>query len=99
VPVINIWPVPDANGPYELVYRRSRQIQDADFSGGAQLNVPYRFQKAFVDELAADLAVKFAPDRAEGLAVLANKSFTEAAEEDREKVSTFLVPDFSGLFG
>lgn len=99
VPVLNIWPVPDANGPYELVYRRSRQIQDADLMNGLQLQAPYRFQAAFVSDLAADLAIKFAPDRAQALAARASSLFLEAASEDVERVSTFIAPDFSGLFG
>ena len=99
VPVMNVWPVPDANGPYELRYRRSRQIQDADIVGGAQLQVPYRFLEAFTSELASHLAQKFAYDRVPTLKQYAVEQWTLASEEDREKVSTYLIPDFSGYYG
>lgn len=99
VPVINVWPVPDANGPYELRYRRSRQLQDADLINGVQLGAPFRFLEAFTSELAARLAVKFAPDRAQGLAQIAASEWELAASEDREKISTWLVPNFADYYG
>jgi hypothetical protein len=99
IPVINIWPVPDASGPYELIYRRSRQIQDADLVSGIQANMPYRFLEAYTSDLALRLAEKFAMDRVPMLAQHAIQEWQLASEEDRERVSTYLVPDFSGYFG
>jgi len=99
VPVFNIWPVPDENGPYELRYRRSRQIQDADLAGGLQIQTPYRFLEAFTADLAAHLALKFAPDRLAVLKPYATEQWVLASEEDREVVSTYIVPDFAGYYG
>jgi len=98
VPVFNIWLVPDQNGPYELRYYRSRQVQDSDIVNGLQAQVPYRFLESYVADIAAHLAMKFAPDRVQTLASYAQEQWVLASEEDREKVSTFLVPDFSGYF-
>lgn len=99
VPILNFWPVPDANGPYELHYWRHRQVQDADIAGGQTIEIPYAFQEAFVSSLAANLAVKWAPERAKDLMLYAQERFTEAADNNRERVSTFVVPDVSGYFG
>ena len=95
-PVLNIWPTPDGNGPYELRYRASCQIQDADILNGQVMAIPYRFQEAFAAALTANLAMKVAPDRAEKLMQYAEVQWEAAAEEDREKVSFYLVPDLSG---
>lgn len=99
VPVFNIWLTPGPiNGVYQLVYRRSRQVQDADITGGQQLQVPYRFLESFVSDLAAHLAMKWAPARFKDLSAYAAQEWTLASEEDREKISTFFVPDLSGYF-
>jgi hypothetical protein len=99
VPVFNLWLVPGAvNGVYQLRYYRSRQVQDADISGGQQLAVPYRFLEAFVADLAAHLAMKWMPARAQLLTSYAQEQWVLASEEDRERVSSFLVPDFSGYY-
>ena len=98
IPQINVWPIPDANGPYELRYYRSRQIQDADIASGQVLGVPYRLLESFTADLTAHLAMKWAPIRARDLAAYAAEQWTLAAEEDRERTSTFLVPDMSGYF-
>ena len=97
-PVFNIWEVPFPNGNYVLFYRRSRQVQDADFISGQQLQVPFRFLESFTSELGAHLAMKFAPDRAQTLAAYAQEQWVLASSEDTEKVSFYLVPDFSGYF-
>lgn len=98
VPVFNVWQAPDANGPYELRYRRQRQIQDADITSGKQMELPYRFLEAFTAGLAALLAQKWATDRFDKLMLYAEQKWMEAAAEDTEKTSHFLVPDLSGYY-
>lgn len=98
IPVMHIWPVPAASGPYQLVYRASQQIQDADITNGQVLNVPYRFYEAFVSALTAAMAQKLAPAMATSLASYAALCFQESADEDRERVSSYLTPDFSSYF-
>jgi hypothetical protein len=97
-PVFNIWPQPDANGPYELRFKASRQVMDADIVNGQVLGVPFRMLEAFTSDLAAALSLKWAPERLAVLKQEASEKWEEAAEEDREKVSDFIVPDLSGYF-
>jgi hypothetical protein len=97
-PVVRVWYVPDQNGPYELRFRASRQVMDTDIANGQSLGVPMRFFEAFVSALAAQLAIKWAPDRAVGLKALAAEEWNLAATEDREKVSTFIGGDLSQYF-
>jgi len=102
-PEFNVWLVPDQNGPYELRYKASQQVSDADIINGQTLNVPYRFLESFTADLAAALAVKFPPDPKTGITPVALKQYamsvwSEAADEDREKVSTYMVPDMSSYF-
>lgn len=93
-----IWLTPDGNGPYELRYYVWRQIQDANVQGGDTPDMPYRFLEALTSAVAAHLAMKWAPDRAQSLAAYAAQCWKEASDEDREKVSWFPVPDMSGYF-
>lgn len=93
-----IWLVPDNNGPYELRYRMWRQVQDADFTMGQQLDVPYRLYEAFCADLAAHLAMKWAPERVKDLTAYAIAQWQLASDEDTERVPTFITPDLSGYF-
>lgn len=97
-PVFNIWPQPDANGPYELRYRASRQVMDADIVGGQTLAIPFRFLEAFSCDLASALSMKWAPERHAVLKQEGAEQWEMAAVEDTERVSTFLTPDLSGYF-
>lgn len=95
-PVFYIWPVPDANGPYELRYMASQQVQDADIVSGQTLQVPYRMVESFAADLAAHLSMKFAPSQQQRLAAYAAEQWGLAGNEDIEKTSLFMVPDLSG---
>lgn len=96
--VIRVWPVPDDNGPYMLCYYAMTQMQNANPVNGLGADVPFRWLEAYTAELAAHLAIKFAPERAEKLMAYAKMMYSEAQAEDREKVSTFVVPDLSGYY-
>lgn len=98
IPVFNVWPQVNSANTYQLVYRRSRYVFDADIVGGQQLDVPQRFLKAFVSGLAADLAVKWAPERAVPLAAVAMQDWNEAAAEDEERVPLYIAPDMTGYY-
>jgi hypothetical protein len=98
VPQVNPWPVPDQNGPYELRTYLMRQIQDVNPTGGQTVDIPDRFDMAFTLALAADLAMKWVPDRWAALDGAAVKAMTIAMDADREMCSTFLMPDVQGYF-
>lgn len=95
-PVFFVWPVPDGNGPYELRYKASQQIQDADIGAGQTIQLPYRMLESFTADLAAHLAMKVAPSEQQRLAAYAAEQWQLSGSEDRERTSTFMVPDLSG---
>ena len=97
-PVFNVWLVPDQNGPYELRYYASQQVQDAHVSSGETLQVPYRFLESFAADVAAHLSMKWAPQRTQALAAYAAEQWALASDEDRERVSSFFTPDFSSYY-
>jgi hypothetical protein len=92
-PVLNLWPTPNANYPY-LIFNRMVYAQDI----GKLLNnvdAPQRFYEAIVSGLAAKLALKFAPDRYQMLAGLADEAYSRAAESDTEAVPLRIAPTFN----
>lgn len=98
ISTITMWPVPDGNGPYVFFAYGMRRIQDAAATGGQTADVPYRFIDALCAEMAKRLARKYAPALVQALTLEAQESWGFAAEEDRERVQTFIVPDTSGYF-
>ncbi len=91
-PTINLWPVPDDT--YDaFVYKAMTTAQDA----GALINqgqVPQRFLRTLTYEIAAELALQFAPDRFPVLSQLATELHDRAAIEDRERVPLRITPNF-----
>lgn len=98
VPQVNPWPVPDVNGPYELRTYLMRQIQDANPSGGQTIDLPDRFDMAFMLQQAKFLSMKWAVDRYQMIKGEADAAMQVAMDADREMVSTFLMPDVQGYF-
>ena len=98
-PQVTLWQVPDGNGPYELRYYRSRQIEDVNPQGSETVNIPYRFMEAFCAAGAAHFAVKWKTEDAEKLALDAAVKWTEASDEDRERVSIYMVPNTGAYWG
>lgn len=95
-PQFYVYPAPDGNGPYTLNYYAVHRDQDA--ANASQLDLPYRYLKAFSDALAAELALTYAPDRAVMLANVAIGSKQRADEQDRENVPLFVVPALAGYY-
>lgn len=98
IPTVTLWQVPDSGGPYQFFYYRMRRIQDASATSGQTADIPYRFLESLCAEMAARLARKYAPALLASLQMDAKAMWAEAAEEDRERVQMFLVPDTSGYF-
>lgn len=92
-PVIVLWPVPDASIPYVLVYWRLRRMQDAGNGPNTQ-DIPFRFLPALIAGLSYQMAMKF-PEGVARLQMLKaqyDEAWGLAADEDREKAPTRLVP-------
>jgi hypothetical protein len=98
-PQVTFWQVPDSNGLYEFRAYRMRQIQDSSPAMGQTLDAPNRFLEPFTAALTAKLAEKFRPELFMDKLKLAELSWSEAAQEDREKVSLYLAPDCSSYMG
>jgi len=97
-PVINIWQVPDGNGPYALKYYRMRRLQDASPTMGQTPDVPFRHVDALCADLAARLAMKYAPALFKDLKMEAKEAWGEAWLADREHVDLNLAPDFGRYY-
>ena len=78
-----------------MVYNTMQSVQDpGSYTNTADM--VQRFMDALAAELAARLAVKFAPARYPDLAALAATAYQIAATEDTENVPMRLVPDMTG---
>lgn len=97
-PTITVWPVPDANGPYQLNLYRFVQQDDVNMRGTQGADVPFRFLEAFIANVAAHLAMKWAQDKYQALQQYADRMFSEASDADREKVGFWFSPQLDGYF-
>lgn len=94
-PTINFYLTPDGNET-SFTYYAVQQIQDAAFTNGQVADVPYLWLNAFAKALAAELAISWAPERAEGLLALADKTWTAAALTNTENANLYIAPSLSG---
>lgn len=97
-PRVTLWPIPDANGPYEFRYYRLRRLQDAAIRADQEPDVPDRFTEALCAQLAHHLSMKWRPDRVAELLAWAKGTWDEALNEDREKVAYQIDPDLSSYY-
>lgn len=95
---ITLWPVPDQDSKYKLVYWRMKRIADAGVDASDTMGVPDRFIPALVSGLAYYISVKRpeVSDRAPMLKQLYEEEFQLAADEDRVKTSARFVPHIPG---
>ncbi len=97
-PTITVWPVPQPGSNYGFIAYRTRRIMDANPASGETLDVPPRFYNAFVAELTAAVSEKYRPELFAQKAALALAAWDRASSEDREKITSSIVPNFSGFF-
>jgi hypothetical protein len=97
-PTITMWPVPDGNGPYNLNYYYVSQIQDANFTSGQTVDVPYLWLRALASGLAAELCPTYAPDKEVVRRADAERSFNIAAEWNVENAAVTISPALGGYF-
>lgn len=105
-PRITMWPVPDDTQTYTLKIRCVRQAQDASLANGLNVEIPYRFNTAFVDGLAARLGAVYpeaakaalGPQFADILTARAMKSWEIAASQDTESVQIYITPGTGGYY-
>lgn len=98
VPQVSLWQVPDQNGPYQLCMWRMRRCQDANASMGETPDIPYRFYDAFCGQMSLRLAMKYAKEMIPALKADADRSWSEAAIEDRERADIQIIPMLDGYY-
>lgn len=92
-PNVTLWPIPDNNGPYQLVYWRLRRIEDAG-SGVNTMDVPFRFLPVMAAGLAYFLAMKI-PEGVARRDILKQdyeEAWAAASDEDRDRAALRFVP-------
>lgn len=93
-PTVYLYPTPQDTS-ITLIYNVMRSVQDVGaFTNTADM--VQRFADALVSELAARLAVKFAPGRYPDLRAMADQAYSIAATEDTENVSMRIIPSMQG---
>jgi hypothetical protein len=96
-PTITLWPVPNLQN-FILTYYRTRRAQDAVMANADTVELPYRFMDAYVAEMAARLAITYAPEKAGPLAVAAAAAYQKASNQDVEDVPIYISPSLSGYY-
>jgi len=91
IPSLFIWQAPSAAGVRLYYYRMKIQEDAGAFTDS--MDAPNRWMEAIASGLAAKLSVKFAPDRLQFLEGLADKAYTRACAEDRERVPLRITID------
>lgn len=97
-PTITLWPVPDGNGPYTLYYYRVRQVQDANYINGQNIEIPYLWLDAFTAGLAYRLARIYAPQLEGQRKTDADEAWQIAATQGVENVNLVISPGLSSYF-
>lgn len=97
-PQVTLWPVPDGVSAQTLKYYRVAQLQDAEFTGGQTVNIPYLWMEAFADGLAYRLAKIWNQAAAITLKAVADESYKIAADQNIESASQFISPQVFGYY-
>lgn len=99
-PKVFLWPVPDNSQDYQLFFYRMRSIEGLSSGVGGAPAIPGRFVPALVAGLAFYIALK-KPEVAQNAPILKQlyeEQFQMAADEDRDRASTFFAPFAPGGF-
>ena len=97
-PQVTLWPVPDGTSSQYLKYYRVRQIQDAAYTAGQNVEIPYLWLEAFAFGLAARLAVIWNAAKIQILKPLADEAYMIAAGQNVETAQQYISPQISGYF-
>ncbi len=97
-PTVTLWPVPDGNSAQYLKYYRVIRLEDAAFTNGQTVDIPYLWFEAFADGLAYRLARVWNPPMAPGLKMLADESYNIAASQNIEQAQQYISPQISGYY-
>lgn len=90
-PTVTLWPVPNGEQT-SLKYYVLTQIQDAGYSDGQTVDIPYLWLKCFSDALSVELATIWAPDRLNTLVPMADRSYAAASQTNVETAQEYIFP-------
>jgi hypothetical protein len=96
-PTVTLWPVPDGNQNY-FKYYRCRQVQDANYTNGQNVEIPYLWLDAFGYGLASRLAQIWAPQLVQMLKPLSDEAYQIAADQNTEFAQVYISPQIVGYF-
>jgi hypothetical protein len=96
-PTVTLWPTPNGTQSF-FKYYRLRQTQDANFTNGQGVEIPYYFIDAFCLGLAYRLALTWAPDKVPMLKPLADEAWALAAKQNVETNSVYVSPMVQGYW-
>lgn len=90
---VNLWPSPDDQKTYTLVYYYMQRVEDAGSPASNNMDIPSRFLPCLVAGLAYKLSIKYGPDtnRSTFLKADYEEQWTEAADADRGKASVHIT--------
>jgi len=97
-PTITLWPVPDGGEASTLKYYRVRRIQDANYTAGQTVEIPYLWLEAFAYGLATRLAQVWSPEKVQIMKPFADEAYQIAADQNTEYVSQYISPQIQGYF-
>ncbi len=97
-PTVTLWPVPDGTSAQFLTYYRVIQMQDADFTSGQTVDIPYRWLNAFAYGMGVELARIWNAAAVSVLQPLADRGWQRAAAQDVENANLYLAPSLSGYW-
>lgn len=96
-PTVTLWTVPNGQQA-KFKYYRLRQTQDANFTNGQGVEIPYYFWDAFTLGLAYRLALTYAPEKVPALKPLADEAWSIASTQNTETSSIYVSPMLSGYW-
>lgn len=96
-PTVTIWPVPDGTQT-SLKYYRVRQIQDAEFKNGLNVEMPNYYLEAFAYGLAYRLAIMWNESKVGMLKPLADEAYAIASTQNVENSNVYITPQLGGYY-
>lgn len=96
-PTVTLWPVPNGQ-QVSFSYYRVVQTQDANFTSGQTVQIPYYFNEAFAYGLGYRLASIWNPAVAQGLKALADEFYGVASRQNEETANLYISPMLSSYY-
>jgi len=97
-PRMVLWPVPDGNGPYTMIMRCVRRVQDVSMPSGVTQDLPYRAFAAFLDGLSWRLAMAHKPELEDKRFAIYQRSWNIFSGNDVENTPVYVIPDLNSYY-